>query len=317
MSTPREGRRGRPLASPAPAGADGSSVVAPTLDHLPGAPPSLGPRSPPEVKTAAQLSLTVESSPETSLQAPVPRGGRASLRGFAGKGFPGRSGEPAWKALQCPGRPLCGVRILAVCCLASQGWGASSQGSLLRLSSLPEGELAGNIDFVQNGVWCADVCILGMRWYCIAGLPSQVTLTSDPVKDAGQVCFLLLSAAGVVTKRGEIISKNPAIGTQPPSWSGRGNSIFLEGLMGTLNEDTSLSSRPLSLGLSTLPVPWRHQGSLRGRENPHPDCQSAPWGGACWSVFAGASAERPGWQSHVWPPAHSASALLSDSDSAE
>lgn len=48
------------------------------------------------------------------------------------------------KALQCPGWPLCGVMILAVCFLASEGSGALSQGSLLSVSSLPTEVLGGS-----------------------------------------------------------------------------------------------------------------------------------------------------------------------------
>lgn len=93
----------------------------------------------------------------------------AGLRGFAGKGFPGTAEEGLpGGALQCPGWPLCGVVILAVCFLASEGWGALSQGSSLSLSSPPTKGLGGNLDsFMQNGLWSPGVCILLMRWCCI------------------------------------------------------------------------------------------------------------------------------------------------------
>lgn len=89
-------------------------------------------------------------------------------------------------------------------------------------------------------------------WYWIAELPhtpSQVTLTNDPVKEAGQGYFFHLTDAGMVTMRDEVISKNPGVHTQPLS---RFN------LLGTADEhceSPSLSSQPLSLGLSTLPAP--------------------------------------------------------------
>lgn len=79
-----------------------------------------------------------------------------------GKGFPGRRGRGLpGKVLQCPGWPLCGVVILAVCFLVSQGWGALSQGSSLSLSSLPKEVLGGNTDsFVWNALWCPGLCVL-------------------------------------------------------------------------------------------------------------------------------------------------------------
>lgn len=174
-----------------------------------------------------------------------PFGGRASQCGFAGKGFPGRSGQGLpGKALQCPVWPLCGVVILAVCFLASRGGEALSQGSSLSLSSLPKEVLGGNTDsFVWNGLWCPGICILVMvrlsRWCRIAGLPytpSQGTLTNDSVKEARHGCFLHLTDAGMVTKRGEIISKKPGISTQASFCSSRSDSVFSEQLMSTLNE---------------------------------------------------------------------------------
>lgn len=102
-------------------------------------------------------------------------------------------GKVGPKALQCPGWPLCGVVILAVCFLDAQG--AALSGQLLSLSSLPK-EVLGE---THSSVWTGSggpalrVTYGGLsRWTCTAGLPhtlSQVTLTKHPVKGPGRVIF--------------------------------------------------------------------------------------------------------------------------------
>lgn len=87
--------------------------------------------------------------------------------------------RPAWKTLQCPGWPLCGVVILAVCFLASQAWGA------LSLSSRPKEILGG------NRLFCVEWFMLSLhllsnhgvvQWVVLDSRASTHTISSDPHK---------------------------------------------------------------------------------------------------------------------------------------
>lgn len=166
--------------------------------------------------------------------------------GLAGKGFPG-CGEAeeglSGRALQCLGWPLCGVVILAACFLASQG-------SRLSLPSLPTEGPGGNLgSSALNGLWCG----FPVSAFDLGGGPgdhavlstSHVTITDDPVREAGWGYFLHLTEAG--PGRGSDFQE-----PRPPCPAER--DIVFSGQLASTQRGPSCSFRPLSLGFSASPA---------------------------------------------------------------
>lgn len=165
-------------------------------------PPSLGLCYPPEMKSQ-QLAITriVSSQRGVSLSLPCGSLGRVMeghLRGFARKGLLGSDelGQPG-RALQCPGWPLCGVVILTVCFLASDGWKGSSQDSWLNPSSLPAEVLRGNTLLCEMAVgsWRSHSASELAGGWCYTARPSARSHVTFVMTVAGR-CAGLLKEAG-------------------------------------------------------------------------------------------------------------------------